>query len=105
MLNDMPIWVFWPSIRILRITTDPFFGDHQLGMSHSSRSDLETSPLELVLSIDLSKVLPLGCFTVASRGGLRISLITQLTADLQDDATPAQRCTCIDLEWRIRMTD
>jgi hypothetical protein len=66
MLNDMPIWVLWPSIRILRVTRDPFLGDHKLGMSHSSLSDLEASPLELVLRINFSKVLPLWRFTVAS---------------------------------------
>jgi hypothetical protein len=82
MLNDMAIWVFWPSIRILRITTDPFFGDHKLSMSHSSRSDLEASPLKLVLSIDFSKVLPLGCFTVASGSGLYISLVARVYSRL-----------------------
>ena len=82
MLNDMPIWVLWPSIGILRATRDPVLGDHKLSMGHSSRSDLEASPLELVLSIDFSEILPLGRFAVASRGGLYISLVARVCSRL-----------------------
>jgi len=74
MLDNVAIRVLWPSIRILRITSDPVLRNHKLGMSHSSRSNFETSPLELVLSIDFSEVFPLRRFTVASRSGLRDQL-------------------------------
>jgi hypothetical protein len=47
-------------------------------MSYTSRSNLEASPLELVLRIYLTKVLPLGSFTITSGSRLLCQLLSSV---------------------------
>lgn len=74
MLHHSVSSVLGTCCRVLQPLSDPTLRDDQLGVSNTRRADLETSSLELVLRIDLAKVLPRWGFAVTCRDRLFIQL-------------------------------
>jgi hypothetical protein len=64
-------FVIWTSGRVVQTALYPLLGHDQFRMSHTSRTNLETPALKLVLGIYLAKVLPSRGLAVTGRCRLR----------------------------------